>query len=353
MRVLSLLAASGLLLPGCARPRPEPEPVDSATDDVTPGVEGRLPLSLLNDDEARTYVARTVRTDVSASASVDGGVLVGQVDYRTEVDGEIVCDAAISLGGSEWSEACDDCAYAFAVQGDVVEDAGTDECRLFGPLSYTSESIWREHRLAFWTEDEEAGPDGMVVTMPDVARVGYLIDYAAYGGGQYGPYWWTLATPYTETRGFEREGGSLSWWLDELAESVVPTWYRECDGLAGTVLPPPAVTGDADGQVDCAGELVDRWTFEAEAGTTLLIAADTVAGDSAADLALFVNGPDGCTLTFADDSFPCTHPPADHACPAVQIPAAGTGVYQVVVWSYGDCVGDAAGYRLAAWTVED
>jgi hypothetical protein len=327
--------------------------VDTGTVVAPPEVTGSLPLSLLDASEPRTYVARTVHTDVAATATLEGGALAGQVDYRTTVDGEVVCDAAIRLSGSSWSEACDGCSYAFAVSGEVSEDAGTDECLLFGPLSYTSESIWREHRLAFWERDEEAGPDGMVVEMPDVSRVGYLIDYAAYGGGQYGPYWWTLATPYTDTRGFARDGDALAWWLDEVAESVVPTWYRECDGLSGTVLAPPVVAGEAEGEVDCAGERADRWTFEAEAGTTLLIAADTVAADTAADLALFVNGPDGCTLTFADDSFPCTHPPADHSCPAVQIPAAGTGIYQVVVWSYGDCTGGVAGYRLAAWTVED
>lgn len=342
-----------MLLAGCAGRGPDPTQPDPASGDTAPQVDGQLSLSPLDDDEPRTYVARTVRTDVSATASVAGGTLQGQVDYRTEVDGEVVCDAAIALGGGAWSETCDECSYAFAVQGDVVEDAGTAECLLFGPLSFTSETIWREHRLAFWEEDEEAGPDGMVVAMPDVARVGYLIDYAAYGGGQYGPYWWTLATPYTETRGFGRDGDALVWWLDELAESVVPTWYRECDGLSGTVLAPPVVTGSAEGGVDCAGEQADRWTFEAEAGTTLLIAADTVSVDTAADLALFVNGPDGCTLTFADDSFPCTHPPADHGCPAVQIPAGGSGIHQVVVWSYGDCTGTSAGYRLSVWTVDD
>ena len=275
------------------------------------------------------------------------------MDYRTEVDGEVVCDAVISLGGAAWSETCDGCSYAFSVAGEVEVDAGTDECLLFGPLSATSESIWREHRLAFWEQDDEPGPDGMVVSMPDIARVGYLIDYAAYGGGQYGPYWWTLATPYSETRGFERDGDHLAWWLDERVETLVPTWFRECDGLSGTVLAPPPVPPGAEGETDCAGERADRWTFEAEAGTTLLIAADTVSAGTAADLALFVNGPDGCTLTFADDSFACSHPPTDHGCPAVQIPAAGSGVYQVVVWSYGDCVGPTAGYRLAAWTVAD
>ena len=324
----------------------EPAPPSAVTSES-------LELTMLDDDEPRTYVARTVQTTVTGSASVGGDALLGRVDYRTEVDGAVVCDAEIDLQGSAWSEACDDCTYAFTVQGEIAADAGTDECLLFGPLSLTSESIWQAHRLAFWELDEEPGEGGMVVEMPDVSRVGYLLDYASYGAGVYGPYWWTLATPYTETRGFERSGADLAWWLDEQAESVVPTWYRECDGLSGTVLPPPPVQGAAEGVVDCLGEQADRWTFEAEAGTTLLIAADTVAADTAADLALFVNGPDGCTLTFADDSFACTHPPSDHGCPAVQIPAAGTGVYQVAVWAYGDCTGDRAGYRLSAWTVAE
>ncbi|MEC7946684.1 MAG: hypothetical protein VX265_03890 [Myxococcota bacterium] len=341
-----------LLLVACGPSAAPTSTGDPGTPGSPPAVGGALELALLDDDEPRTYVARTVRTDVAASASVGGGDLEGQVDYRTVVDGAVVCDAAIALRGAVWSESCDGCSYAFAVEGSVTTDAGTEDCQLYGPLSYTSDTIWREHRLAFWDSDAEAGPDGRVIEMPDVSRVGYLIDYAAYGGGQYGPYWWTLATPYTDTRGFARDGDRLAWWLDELAESVVPTWYRECDGLSGTVLPPPAVSGPAAGQVDCSGEVADRWTFEADAGTTLLIAADTVGADTAADLALFVNGPDGCTLTFADDSFPCTHPPVDHSCPAVQIPSAGAGIYQVAVWSYGDCVGDVAGYRLAAWTVQ-
>ena len=339
-----------ILLAACAVSDP-PAPEDTAAPTSEQVRAEPLDLSPLDDDVERTYVARTVQTTVSASATVSEGEFDGHVDYQTVVDGETVCDAGIELLGGSWSEACDDCTYAFSVQGEVTEDAGTEECNFFGPLSFTSESIWREHRLAFWDRDEEPGPGGMVVEMPDVSRVGYLLDYASYGAGVYGPYWWTLSTPYSETRGFDRTGDALAWWLDEVSETVVPTWYQQCDGLAGTVLEPPTVEGNAVGRTDCEGERADRWTFEAEAGTTLLIAADTVAADTAADLALFVNGPDGCTLTFADDSFPCTHPPTDHACPAVQIPAAGSGIYQVVVWSYGDCTGDAAGYRLSVWRV--
>lgn len=347
------LAATLCLLAACADPPRDEKPGGDGGGGGSLAADA-LSLSLLDDDAERVYVARTTRTAVDASATWDGAWLDGSLQYRTEVDGEVVCDATVALTGGAASTACDGCDYAFEVSGEVTEDAGTADCLLFGPLSLTSDTIWRDHRVAWWAEDEEPGEDGMIAPRPDVSRVGYLIDYADYGGATYGPYWWTLATAETPTRAFVREDDALAWWMDETVEALAPTWFRDCDGLSGRVREPPArVPADATGSVDCAGVRADRWTVSAEAGQTLFFAADTVAADTAADLALFVNAPDGCSVTFADDSFPCTFPPTEHTCPAVEVPATQAGVWSVVVWSYGDCTGDRADYALAVWSVED
>ncbi len=340
-----------LLLVACADAPPVgPKGGGGAGDEVATA----LPLAPLDDDGQRVYVARTTRTTVDASATWDGAVLDGALSYRTEVDGAVVCDAAIALTGGAASTTCDGCDYEFAVSGAVTEDAGTPDCLFFGPLSFTSDTIWREHALGWWAEDDEPGADGRVAPRPEVTRVGYLLDYSDYGGTTYGPYWWTFATAETETRAFVRDGDALAWWMDETVEALAPTWFRDCGGLSGVVRAPPEPVGHAaTGAVDCDGGLADRWTFAAEAGQTLFLAADTVAPDTAADLAFFVNSPEGCSVTFADDSFPCAFPPTDHSCPAVEIPATSTGVWSVVVWSYGDCTGDRAEYALSVWSIED
>lgn len=328
-------------------------PGDKADTDDPVTVDDQLALTLLNDDSERVYVARTTEWDVDGAVTIGNDGLEGLLAYRTVVDGDVVCDAAVALSGTGWSADCEDCDFAFAVDGQIVEDAGTEDCLLFGPLSLTSDTVWRDFRLAWWSEGEERGDEGTIVPTLDVTRVSYLLDYDAYGGGTYGPYWWTFATERSETRGLQRADDTVVWWMDETVEAVAPTWFSDCGGLSGTVLELPAAVGaSAMGETDCEGVVADRWTFEANAGETLLLAADTVSADTAADLAFFVNDPDGCTMTFADDSFECSFAPTQHACPSVSIPVTATGIHQVIVWSYGSCVGDRAGYSLAAWTID-
>ena len=70
-------------------------------------------------------------------------------------------------------------------------------------------------------------------------------------------------------------------------------------------------------ELDCDGSTLDIWSVWLEGGSTVAIAVDTSSDDTAFDPRAWLNGADGCTLAYSDDSFDCTHPPPAYSCPSL------------------------------------
>jgi hypothetical protein len=98
---------------------------------------------------------------------------------------------------------------------------------------------------------------------------------------------------------------------------------------------PPAFT-DFDDITPCDAGVVDAWRFDVLAWDTVTVAVDTLDHETAADLALEVVCGDQ-TMLIADDTLPCTFPPAAFGCPAGSFEPYEDGTCTVVVRSFGSC----------------
>ncbi len=93
----------------------------------------------------------------------------------------------------------------------------------------------------------------------------------------------------------------------------------------------------------------DRWTLAVQAGTPVTLWADTIDGDTAADLCFAVDCGHG-PLMHGDDDRACTFPPPNFSCPQVEFTPGRTETCTVVVTLCStQCADrDRARYRLAA-----
>jgi hypothetical protein len=87
----------------------------------------------------------------------------------------------------------------------------------------------------------------------------------------------------------------------------------------------------------CGSGIVDTWEFPVSEGETVVIEANTIASETASDLALTVRC-GGNPVLGADDEIPCNFPPPQFACPLGTFTAPATGTCEVSVQSLGACV---------------
>jgi hypothetical protein len=262
----------------------------------------------------------------------------GTVTLQSTLGGELLCDAEIALTGARYDGVCPDCDYAFSVEANVLVDNGTVEC-------------WHDPLLSYLPGD---GIDDLVLAHAPSFGVlewygmyyyadALVTGYTAYGEG---PYWWVLSHEKSSEGTYERSGDDIDWTWEYQAFVDVDPHFQDCGDVGGS----DADTGfpgstSATGELACDGTVADVYQFTADAGQTVFITVDTVAEATAYDPALYVNGPDGCTLVEVDDSFDCTWPPPAYRCPAVEL-ETGAGDHLIVVTSRGNCAGEVGEYEL-------
>lgn len=344
------LPASLLLLASCTSPtvRPEPKPdtgnVDSGQDtdidiDSTEPVDANL--SLLQDDIAlgtyeRDGTEAVYRVDFNATLSEDGASLSGTNHYFFSSYGSTVCDNEIAVFGNAFTGTCVNCEWAFEISSELV--SGNPDCGMYAPLSLVPDATYPALFLGL----SSAYPSYNYY-LYDVFMVGYSAD-----ADPVSPTWIPWSAWPNST--FTRYGNDFTWTFDyeipAYAYTITYDFYNYCGNFLTSYASQAYEGEEAESTLPCDGSGVDIWSFDAIAGDTLSITADTASKERASDLAFVYDDPEGCTLGAADDNFDCTYAPSAYQCPSASFVAESTGTYRVLVFTWGQCVGRSADYNL-------
>jgi hypothetical protein len=334
---------------------------DTDTDTEPPIDYGKEGLTVTNDNGANLaygghYV--TGSADI-VTAEDESQMLVGSIHYQQDLDGVALCDSMVSLASEEYSGTCDGCDFAFAGEGTLESEKGTD-CTYRPPyfVNMPVGYITGPFALAFAPDGQAFVPYYGYIPATNVFQVNFSYDYSSVGYGVYGPYWYALTydgsySPSAFARVTDPVKGTdhIDWSFERPIASQAG--LKDCGGIAlsstssnfyGPVY--------GLGSIDCAtsgtalSEFADVWEFEATAGQVAYVSVDTVSDATAFDAAFFINGPDTCTAVFADDSFYCEYTPVNYRCPSAQLNVTTDGTHSVHVFSYGSCQGSSADYRI-------
>ena len=263
----------------------------------------------------------------------------GSLAYTSVRDGALICDVQVALQGTEYAGDCEDCEFAFVMEGTVSEDNSYSGCELDSLYSWVPSTEGYDLLLGYasdWTADGG-------LEYQDLLMTGFS---ASYEFGTFGPYWEYLAHSESGSDGSVLvENDQVTWAFERSTLEVESyNYYNACDELAwseGKV----AYGGDEEeaNRVECDGSTVDVWEFDVAEGEEVAITLDTVSSDTAFDAWFWINDSEGCSVAAADDNHACTHSPIAYSCPAL-IFDGEPGVYQLVVQSLGQCTGENAGY---------
>jgi len=266
--------------------------------------------------------------------------LAGALNVHTTLAGETLCDATVDLEGTRHEGECEGCDMALDIQAYVSRDDGTEGCVMDPLWTYlpdeTAADLVLAHAPAF---------DVMEWYGPETYREALVTKYTDVDEGTL----FEVMLHEDETEGtFTRSDDTISWTFDRLEQRNVDSYYNDCGTIedSDTEIPPQPDAG-AGSTLDCEGAVADVWTVDAAAGESVVVGVDTVAAGTAFDPQMYVNGPDGCTMLVADDSFECTFPPPSYRCPAADF-IAEQGSYQIVVISVGSCAGSEAADEIHA-----
>lgn len=262
----------------------------------------------------------------------------GELTVTSTLGGEPECDAIIDLQGTRYDQSCPGCDFAFRVEATLTADLGAAECWLDPRWSFLPSEGYTDLVLAHapsWGVEEWYG----MYYYTDALLTGYALD----GDG---PHWAVMLHQNEDGGTFTRSGDEVSWTLGYADWVDVDPYFNDCGAIetsdATDLFESPSQVA---GSIDCAGRSADAIAFEALAGAEITLSVDTVAADTAFDPALYVNGPDGCTVLQADDSFDCSYPPPAYRCPSARF-TAEAGAHRAVVVARGSCAGDDAAYTL-------
>ena len=314
------------------------------TEDATaPATNGEQPGAETGDDEADSSDEGLDDSSGDEQDSDDStpveelGELVGlelEIAYDSSVDGETVCDKQLSITGTPYTGDCDGCDFAFSIESTIVEDNSEPGCYLSDYRILNTRGTIRDVILGH-ADVLELGEGATAASYSDAVFVRYGVDGFA---GTYGPYTRVLA--HDDGAGdlgvFLRDGDAIEWGVetedftngdDLLVDfcdvSYVSSWTDfELSGGFTT----------SSESVNCDGKKVDVWTIDVESSTTVGLAVDTVAAETAFDAKLIVIGADDCVEATADDNYPCTFAPDRYECPAIEVDLA-PGQYDVLVHS--------------------
>jgi hypothetical protein len=316
------------------------------------------------DADGDTDADADADADSDADADTDpppylGMSLHGAVDYQSWTNDTVDCDTEITLDGFAYVGPCENCTFAFRVEGEVAAENGTDDCvpDTFGSL--VPGVPYADLILAHSTESSVT-QGGLDFKLYDVFQVGFSYTYYYEGEAYFypGPYWWQMAYEGdNKDSSFVQDGDEVAW---SLAMSAVAAEYGDeqylngCgESLAEDTDSSGALGGDSTGSSDvlCEGFLVDVWEFEGSAGGNVSVTVDTIAEETRFDAAFWVNKPNGCFLNYANDTFDCTYPPSAGKCPASQFQVT-EGTHEIVVFSWGSCATQYPEYTIsldASW----
>lgn len=309
---------------------------------------------------------------VEGQASIEAGRLDGELSYSA-TSGELysggtewLCDVSSTIEGSTYSGNCDGCDFAFDMTSQATQQVGSCPAGWEGTvLRLEEDTVVRHPVLAFW--DEYILVDGDVeYVYYDVLANGVAVDYSAYGYGYYpGPYWqflaWTYAGGGEDGEVRVREFSSftdLTWGAERVTyiEYGDRVSYNYCgEYLEGAEDDQGPWFEDVRGSstLDCRDLYQDVWEFEVGPGDSFRVSVDTVAADSAADFAFWINDPTGCTVHYADDNFACTYSPREYSCPAAEYETEIPGTYQIIVKNWGSCIDSEEGEYEVSIGVSD
>ncbi|MCB9743575.1 MAG: putative metal-binding motif-containing protein [Alphaproteobacteria bacterium] len=316
--------------------------VDEACSD--PGLDYTLVL-----DDALQFTT-ILRAEIEVIGEFDVSAAEGELRYvETQTDlsagtTETLCDATYSLTGETFSGDCNDCDFAFDVAATLEDDHGYGDCAPDPVFSFTDNGFIIDPTLGFWTEYVHSSTYGDYV-YNDAFANGIGVDYTSYGYGIYpGPYWQLLASTYDGDPGDDAVAYSaplLTWHVRDATATREGDnlYYNTCSSTVTSYayVPYDAPSGHTS-TLGCNDYYVDAWSFDLSDASRFRVTVDTIAADTAADLAFWVNDPDGCTVIWADDNFDCAYEPTDWQCPSARMVVSGNpGTYTVYVKTWGSC----------------
>lgn len=276
------------------------------------------------------------------TASEPGTTFAGTSSVRYLVDGEVVCDVQASLAGTPYTGDCADCTWATAIDATVTADASTEDCPGFSDWSLVSDGVTHDLFLAAAADWHGAELDYGNALLSGWSRT------EIYGGATYeypGPYYTLLAWDEAPYGAWTLADDALSFSYANVGTSTVTErpYYEVCGELSTGEVPASVDGVEVSGDVVC-GETFDL--FDLDVTGDLSVVVDTVDASTAADLWLWLDGPDGCTELVADDEVDCSYPPPRFRCPATSV-TVEPGPWRLAVASTGEaCAGERAGYRL-------
>lgn len=318
-----------------------PAPVPPAPPVV---VETQIAQTVDNADIEFVKVSELAGSATLASDGDDWIALAGEASYYTSNDGISVCDIEVALLGTPSTNTCVGCEFAFAIDATVTRDESTEACESNGASTFIEDDTHFDIELKYVDVVWGYYTDALVIAYDYYEESNYqyynLISYtdSYYGGPSvYGSFEWT--------------DNLISWskarsWTERDFTAYTDFCYTEKPGAPLVA----AVSGGQSGTstLACDRSTTDVWTFVATEGSTAHISLDTVAADSAIDLAFSLTGPDGCQVGIADDNFECSYAPESFGCPGASFSELSAGTYSVMVISHGSCTGTEGAYE---WNV--
>jgi hypothetical protein len=285
--------------------------------------------------------ASTDTADTAMEERTDYGGFAGTIGFTTQYNGATLCDADITLTGTSFTGACEDCAFAFAIDAEVTRDESVDGCSY--PLTYTflPDATRVDPALVFWESYQGYA---------NVAAVGYGYVYEGYTYA--GPYFAFFAYDGGE-RQVSVSGNDVSWDISFESSGLSTMAFTTCEGVdlamsdATTSFGGPMV---ADGDALCDAMSFDRWSFEVLEEGTVSFSVDATDPAATLDLLASLSTAEGCPIVFADDNFACTAPPPNYACPSWEgTLAPGVYILNVAQSDYDttECITGVSGhYRV-------
>ena len=222
----------------------------------------------------------------------------------------------------------------------VDSEDGTEDCYHHPYLTYV-EASWAAE---IWLAHSDSYP-GYYYDYADAFITGFSYNYYGY---LYPGYYFILSSDDEYSSGnFSRTGDDIAWGFDYQSDDYDLTYYDGCEAYADYSYATEAYGGDSvSGDIDCAGDLTDVWSFEVTEGNTITVTVDTVGEDTAFDIWMYINDENSCTIGYADDNFDCTFTPLEYSCPSYEWEAASSGTYTVMIGSWDSCTGETAEYSL-------
>jgi hypothetical protein len=351
-------------------PAPTPER-DEGDEEELPADDSlsSVDKTLSRDDGSTWTVVPATRWVMGQGDILPDGTFAGTVATGIDHDGSPACSLDYDVTGTPWAGDCEGCSFAFEMSSTQVAAENPDSC--WSQPSHTFEvqeghgirSVILSH-MDTWTSPAYEWTDyyGNTytwggVTYTDLARVGYIGYTEAYSGpygewpaSEWGPYFTNFlweGSPYGD---FDRDGDTLTWSMlwsyNHYASEGIQNW---CGGDEYVVSAPAngdLGSGAVTGSFACDPAIHEAWTFSALAGDEVVITVDTVDEETTFDPMFWVNGPDTCSILWADDNFDCTVPPPAFSCPSLKFEAPDDGTYELFISTTGTCAGETAGYAL-------